>query len=67
MEQLRARNTTPEDPMVIEIHVTFITVDELKPASVAIKTVGNEKLNWRVVTAPLLEEVHMLRSDQRQS
>lgn len=67
VEQLRSMGTTLDEPLVIGILIASLTVDELKPASAAIKTLSDEKLQWEDVTARLIEEVKTLKSDRGQS
>ena len=49
--------TTLDDPLVIGILVASITVDELRPASAAVKTLSDDKLKWEDVIDRLIEEV----------
>lgn len=67
VEQLRAMGFLLDDPLVIGISITSITVDELKTASAAIKTLSAEKLKWDDATSLLIEEVKTIKSDQAQS
>lgn len=67
VEQLQAMGTKLDNALVVGILIASITVDELKPASAAIKTLTDDNLKWEDVTARLIEEVKSLKVDHNQS
>lgn len=67
VEQRRGMGSTLDDPLITGILIASINVEELKPPTMGLETLSDEKIKWADVTARLLEEVKSLKSERNQS